>query len=322
MPELPDVAVYKTYLDATSLHQTIERVTVNDGTVLKGVLKMRFREDLEAAQFQSSRSHIHIGTSGWHYVHWKGPFYPKDVKSKDFLSYYTKSFSTAEINNSFYRLPEEKTLVTWRDTVPSDFIFSVKASRYITHMKKLKDPEEGLSRFLNRIDTLGKKLGPILFQLPPKWKCNRERLKSFLKALPKRYKSAFEFRDPSWLIPEVYDLLSEHGAALCIFDLQQTVSPKEVTANFVYVRLHGPAAEKYEGQYDVQTLAGWAGAFSTWARRGKEIFCYFDNDQHGYAAIDAKRLEEMLSAQEHFGKSFGSSAPRPLSVDAPTGGES
>jgi uncharacterized protein YecE (DUF72 family) len=266
-----------------------------NGAKVPGVSRMRFREKSEGARFESSSSHIHIGTSGWHYMHWKGAFYPEDMKAKGFLAYYTKHFATAEINNSFYKLPEEKTLAAWRDAVPSDFFFSVKASRYITHMKKLKDPEEGLSRFLGRIDTLGRKLGPILFQLPPKWRYSRDRLKSFLEALPKRYKVAFEFRDATWLIPEAYDLLSEHGAALCIFDLEQSVSPKEVTADHVYVRLHGPSARKYEGQYDVQTLAGWAGAFSTWARQGKEIFCYFDNDQLGYAPLDAMRLQEMLS---------------------------
>ena len=242
-----------------------------------------------------NRSHIHIGTSGWHYMHWKGPFYPKDIRPKDFLSYYVRCFSTAEINNSFYKLPEEKTLAAWHDAVPSHFIFSVKANRYITHMKKLKDPEESLSRFLDRVDTLGSKLGPILFQLPPNWNCNLNRLRAFLEALPKRYRSVFEFRDPRWFVPEVYELLSQHQAALCIFDLQQSVSPKELTANFVYIRLHGPSTKRYEGQYDIQTLAGWAGAFSTWARQGREIFCYFDNDQQGFAPQDANKLEEMLS---------------------------
>jgi uncharacterized protein YecE (DUF72 family) len=241
-----------------------------------------------------NRSHIHIGTSGWHYVHWKGPFYPRDMSPKHFLSFYTKHFSTTEINNSFYRLPEEKTFEAWRDAVSSQFVFSVKASRYITHMKKLKDTGEGLKRFLDRIDILGSKLGPVLFQLPPHWNCNVNRLESFLEAVPKRYKAVFEFRDARWFVPEVYDLLSSHGAALCIFDLEQRVSPKEITADFVYVRLHGPASQKYAGQYDVQTLEGWAGAISTWAREGKEIYCYFDNDQQGFAPQDAGKLESML----------------------------
>jgi uncharacterized protein YecE (DUF72 family) len=243
----------------------------------------------------SNSGKIHIGTSGWHYTHWRGPFYPDKMKTKHFLDHYAKHFSTTEINNTFYGLPEDKTLSDWKDSVPGDFVFAVKASRYITHMKKLKDPAEGLKRFLSRIDALGKKLGPVLFQLPPNWRCNIDRLKLFLDALPARYKSTFEFRDPSWFNHEVYDLLARHKASLCIFDLEQSVSPKEMTADFVYVRLHGPAASKYEGQYDTQTLAGWAGAFSAWAAHGKEIFCYFDNDQEGYAAQDALRLKEMVS---------------------------
>lgn len=238
-------------------------------------------------------SMIHVGTSGWHYKHWKGPFYPEDMKAKDFLSYYTEHFSTSEINNSFYKLPEEKTLKTWRDTVPKGFRFSVKASRYITHMKKLKDPEESVERFFDRIDTLEETLGPILFQLPPGWKYNHERLETFLDALPSNRRYTFEFRDESWLNDDTYELLRKAGAALCIYDMEQSVSPKEVTADFVYVRLHGPGA-KYEGSYDTQTLSGWAGAFSAWARKGIEIFCYFDNDQAGYATQDAMRLKNMV----------------------------
>lgn len=243
-----------------------------------------------------SRAHLmHIGTSGWHYKHWKGPFYPESMSTKDFLPHYCKHFSTVEINNSFYRLPEEKTFVNWRDSVPDAFLFSVKASRYITHMKKLKNPAESLQRFLSRVEVLGSKLGPILFQLPPRWACNVDRLKEFLKAIPSRFQSAFEFRDTSWFVPPVYEVLAEYNAALCIFDMEQVVSPKEITADFIYVRLHGPSTDKYEGQYDTQTLTGWAGTFSSWAEQGKETFCYFDNDQHGYAARDALTLKEMLS---------------------------
>jgi uncharacterized protein YecE (DUF72 family) len=236
---------------------------------------------------------IHIGTSGWHYGHWKGPFYPRDLPAGDFLSFYAQHFHTVEINNTFYQLPAEETVRTWRDTVEPHFVFSVKASRYITHMKKLKDPQEPVRRFLDRIATLGDRLGPILFQLPPRWHFDRQRLRSFLQALPSGFRYTFELRDPSWLNEQAYDILAEHGAALCIYDLRGHVSPKEITADFVYVRLHGPYGA-YRGSYSAQDLAGWAGAFSTWASRGKEVFCYFDNDESGYAVQNALALQGMV----------------------------
>ena len=162
---------------------------------------------------------IHIGTSGWHYDDWKGPFYPEETPAEQMLSYYAGHFGTVEINNSFYNLPAEKTLKNWGSTVPKDFLFAVKASRYITHMKKLKDPQEPVGNFLERIGALDRHLGPILFQLPPNWKCNGARLGDFLKFLPDNRKYVFEFRDPSWFTGEIFSLLDEAGAAFCIYDL-------------------------------------------------------------------------------------------------------
>jgi uncharacterized protein YecE (DUF72 family) len=237
---------------------------------------------------------IHLGTSGWHYDYWKGPFYPEGLPKEKFLQFYMGRFHTVEINNSFYQLPSKKTLEEWRDTVPSGFVFSVKGSRYITHMKKLKDPEGPVARFLGRMESLGERLGPILFQLPPHWKFNAERLKAFLEALPKKHRYAFEFRDTSWFEKETLRILSAHGAAFCIYEFAGILSPKEVTADFVYVRLHGPKETAYQGRYGARVLSGWAGAFSAWVRQGKEVFCYFDNDEAGYAAQDALRLQEML----------------------------
>lgn len=154
------------------------------------------------------RSGLHVGTSGWHYDHWRGPFYPPEVSSDGLLDHYARYFSTAEINNSFYQLPAAETLAQWRDAVPEGFVFAAKASRYLTHMKKLKDPEEPLQRLLGRLDALGEKLGPILLQLPPRWKANHERLEAFLKELPDGYSYAFEFRDESWFDEGVYELLA------------------------------------------------------------------------------------------------------------------
>jgi uncharacterized protein YecE (DUF72 family) len=236
---------------------------------------------------------IHIGTSGWYYQHWRDSFYPKELTKKDWLKYYAQHFHTVEINNSFYRLPSEETLKQWREIVPAEFIFSVKASRYITHQKKLKDPQQTLHNLLERLTVLGDKLGPILFQLPPHWNCDRERLSEFLMALPKDYHYAFEFRDRSWFNSQVYEILSTQKVAFCIYELAERVSPKEITANFTYLRLHGPEGA-YQGQYSIQKLTELANTFSNWTARGKEIYCYFDNDECGYAAQDAMKLQGII----------------------------
>ena len=240
-----------------------------------------------------SEGRIHIGTSGWHYQHWRGPFYPADLPPAKMLAYYAQRLDTVEVNNSFYRLPEKDTLVTWRDTTPADFLFAVKASRYITHMKKLKDPEQPVAAILERIHLLDHKLGPLLFQLPPRWRANVPRLRAFLAALPTGLRYTFEFRDPTWFVPEVYDLLAEHDAALCIHDFRGHESPKEVISDWVYIRLHGPE-EGYQGRYTTQQLAGWAGAISTWTRQGRDVYCYFNNDMAGYAVSEALELQAML----------------------------
>jgi uncharacterized protein YecE (DUF72 family) len=239
------------------------------------------------------KGRIHIGTSGWNYPHWRGSFYPEGLAGKDWLPHYAERLSSVEINNTFYQLPERSTLEQWKSIVPQSFLFSVKASRYITHMKKLRDPERSTERFFRRIEVLKGKLGPILFQLPPRWKRNAERLRSFLQAFPRRYVCTFEFRDPSWFDQEIYSLLSGAGAAFCIYHLAGALSPREVTAEFVYIRLHGPG-NAYEGLYDRQTLSGWAGAISAWSGQGKTVYCYFDNDQNGYAPRNALELKAML----------------------------
>jgi uncharacterized protein YecE (DUF72 family) len=236
---------------------------------------------------------LHIGTSGWHYQHWKSLFYPKNLSEKDFLKFYAKHFTTAEINNTFYQLPEAKTFCNWRDSVPQGFVFAVKASRYITHMKKLKDSKQPLLSLFRKIDILDEKLGPVLFQLPPNWHVNAERLGSFLKLLPDDYRYTFEFRDTSWFCPEIYDMLENYGVAFCIYDLNEVLTPKKITADFIYIRLHGPD-RKYKGDYSTSVLAGWAGAFSTWSRKNKEIYCYFDNDEKGFAAKNALQLKKMI----------------------------
>ncbi len=236
---------------------------------------------------------VHIGTSGWHYGHWRGPFYPPDLPESRFLEHYASRFGTAEINNSFYRLPEEKTLVRWRRETPRGFVFAAKASRYLTHMKKLREPEEPLRRLFGRLEALGEKLGPVLFQLPPRWRANPGRLEDLLGLLPPGRRCAFEFRDESWFDEKVYRLLQEHGAALCVYDLGGRTSPRVLTAGFAYARLHGPEGP-YRGCYDERRLAGWAELLGGWAEEGVEVYCYFDNDEAGYAPRNAGQLIKMM----------------------------
>ncbi|HWA33608.1 MAG TPA: DUF72 domain-containing protein, partial [Cyclobacteriaceae bacterium] len=196
---------------------------------------------------------IHIGTSGWSYKHWMGTFYPEGLKQADQFEYLRKYFDTVEINNSFYRLPTVATFEKWKKSAFRGFLFAVKASRYITHMKKLTDARQNTRLFFNRTAHLSKKLGPILFQLPPGWKVNVDRLASFVADLPKKWNYAFEFRNATWYDDKVYSILKEMNCAFCIYELGGHKSPEIVTANFVYVRLHGPEA-KYQGDYSDSAL--------------------------------------------------------------------
>lgn len=240
---------------------------------------------------------LYIGTSGWSYNHWKGVLYPLNLAPDRMLEQYAVQFRSTEINSSFYRLPDRRTLEKWRNQTPADFVFSVKASRYITHMKKLKEVEASISKLLSLVSLLGDKLGPILFQLPPRWTCNEERFSSFLEILPAGFRYTFEFRDKSWLNSRVYGLLTRFNAAFCIYELNGFLAPKEVTADFVYVRLHGPDGP-YRGSYSRTTLAAWAGMFMYWSNQGRDIYCFFDNDENGYAATNASELQNMLTGIE------------------------
>jgi len=240
------------------------------------------------------RAEIRIGTSGWHYKHWVGNFYPQKFPASKMLAFYQERFDTVELNNSFYRLPKLETFQCWRDATPPDFLFAVKASRFITHMKKLKDPENALENFIPREESLGEKLGPILFQLPPHWPVNLERLEAFLEVLTPSHRYTFEFRDPSWHDPAVYRALGRHNAAFCLYELDGFEAPYQLTADFVYVRLHGPG-RKYQGDYTSKQLRAWARRIGRWRDTVKAIYVYFDNDQAGYAAKNATELKAMLS---------------------------
>ena len=235
---------------------------------------------------------ILIGTSGWHYASWRGPFFPADVRIKDQLSYYADQFDTTELNGVFYRTPTPEAVTAWREQTGPDFVFAWKASKFITHWKRLSDRSDNSLELLeDRISLLRGKAGPILFQLPPQWPVDQQRLESFFEVLPRRRRYAFEFRNPTWNTAPVYDLLAKHNAALCIFDLAGVQSPIEVTAEFTYIRLHGPGG-KYQGSYDERTLRAWAKRIQHWGL--KAAYVYFDNDQVGYAPKNAARLREIL----------------------------
>jgi uncharacterized protein YecE (DUF72 family) len=236
---------------------------------------------------------IRIGTSGWHYKHWVGNFYPPRLPGSRMLAHYTNHFDTVELNNTFYKLPAQTSLFAWRDSTPSNFLFAVKGSRFLTHMKKLNNVEDGLRRFLDAVDVLDPKLGPILFQMPPNWDLNIDRLSAFLTLLPGNRRCAFEFRNPAWDTSQTYDLLTEHNMAYCIFHLAGFLSPLQVTADFCYIRLHGPGG-KYQGSYSDAALEEWARKINFWSERLKSVYVYFDNDDSGYAAKDALRLKALL----------------------------
>ena len=238
---------------------------------------------------------LRIGTSGWVYKHWVGDFYPKAVKAKDRFAYFTSRFTTTEINGTFYRLPSEAAVQRWAEQAPPGFLYAWKASRYITHNKKLKDAGDSLALVFGRMAPLGDHSGPALFQLPPMFRRNDQRLADFLALLPKAHRHTVEFRHPSWYAPEVFDLLRRHDVALCISDHHDAPSPWETTASFVYIRGHGPGG-RYFGRYGAAELGRMARAIMEWREAGKDVFAYFDNDIGGAAPVDADALITLTQA--------------------------
>lgn len=236
---------------------------------------------------------IHIGTSGWSYKHWREVFYPHNLIERNYLEYYSKHFATVEINNSFYHSLKEETVKNWVKSVPKNFIFSVKANRYITHLKKLKEPEKRVANFIESIKPFDKKIGPILFQLPPHFSFNGERIEYFLKLLPEDYRYVFEFRDKSWFNLESYDILKRNNTALCIYNLGDYQSPKEITTDFIYIRLHG-SGELGSSKYNEEKLDEFCRDIKEFNTEGKGVFCYFNNDEEGYAIQNAFELREKL----------------------------
>ncbi len=242
---------------------------------------------------------LFIGTSGFYYPDWKGSFYPAALPARDYLPFYSARFNSLEVNNTFYRLPLETTLARWLDITPENFIFAVKASRFITHIKRLEDAEGAVSIFLDRIRCLGPKLGPLLLQLPSHFPFNGEKLENFCEVLDKDVRYAFEFRDPGWFRQETCDILSQYNMAFCIYDFSGTLSPASVTADFVYTRFHGPLKSPYRGAYSEEFLERWGGTFRHWLKEGKTVYIFFDNTMGGHAAVDAGKLMQMLGQGEN-----------------------
>jgi uncharacterized protein YecE (DUF72 family) len=246
------------------------------------------------APHQQVTSTVRIGCSGWQYKHWRGDFYPAALPTARWFDHYASRFDTVEVNNTFYRLPDASTFSAWRRRAPADFVFAVKASRFLTHMKKLYDPAEPLERFFSRASHLKQTLGPVLYQLPPRWPLNLDRLKIFLEMLPRRRRHAMEFREPSWYTDAVFRLLEQHRVALCLHDMAGSTSGQIVVGPFVYVRFHGP--QKYGGRYCDDMLADWARWLAHQARSGRAVYAYFNNDTGGHAPRDAVRLRDAVRA--------------------------
>lgn len=236
---------------------------------------------------------IWIGTSGYVYRHWrKGVFYPAGLRARDELGFYATRFPTVELNNPFYRLPTAAMFQRWREVTPPDFQFAVKASRYITHVKRLRDVKAELARFMERATQLGSKLGPVLFQLPPNQPADLPRLSEFLALLPSDRHWVLEFRHPSWHTREVYQLLSRHTVALCI-PVGGGLHPDRITtAPFTYIRMH--RGQEPGGGFTPEELRSWAAQARALSDAGKRVYVYFNNDWEGYAVRDAAKLQDLL----------------------------
>ncbi len=233
----------------------------------------------------------YIGTSGWHYDHWRDKFYPKGLAKSKWLDYYSGYFSTVEVNNSFYRLPSEKAFINWKNATPPEFVFSVKVSRFITHIKRLRDTAEPVTNFLSRARLLEGKLGPLLYQLPRSMKSDYQALEEFLKMLPEDTSHVFEFRHNSWFDDGILELLHRYNAGFCIYDMPGFRTPVVATSNFAYMRFHG-SQRLYSGCYSDEELEDWAQKII--GLRAGLVYAYFNNDVDGFAIRNALSLRHLF----------------------------
>ncbi len=228
-----------------------------------------------------------VGTSGWHYAHWRPQFYPASMGPAHWLEYYSERFAAVEVNNAFYRLPERSTFERWRDIVPSDFVVAVKASRYLTHVKRLKDPEEPVARLLDRCTALGPRLGPILLQLPPNLKVDPQQLDRTLAAFSGAVRLAVEPRHPSWFTKEVRTVLEKRAAALCLADGGPVETPMWRTTDWTYARFHAGKGRP-QSCYLRRELEAWIDRWAEQLSDAEDTYCFFNNDLHGCALRDAR----------------------------------
>ncbi len=261
---------------------------------------MIFQRDPKIKNLQlKAENAILIGTSGYNYPHWwNGVFYPEDLPQKKWLEFYAKYFDTVELNVTFYRLPKKETFEGWYKRTPEKFSFSVKGSRFITHIKRLRDCREPLSLFLERASPLKEKLGVILWQLPPRFEFHKERLEEFcvlLSTLPhsKALRHSFEFRDESWFSEASFQILREFNYSLCIAHGSGLPFIERITSRTVYIRLHGGEV-LYGSNYSDNELKEWAKKIKDWQSKGKDIFVYFNNDAFGFAVKNALTLKKMV----------------------------
>lgn len=235
-----------------------------------------------------------VGTSGWNYPHWRSIFYPPNLPERDWLTFYAQEFPVVEVNYSFYRLPKPSTYKRWGEQTPADFHFALKASRFITHIKRLKGVKKALSLFLENAESLGKKRGPILFQFPPSFRADLDRLEKFLELLPKDGQYAFEFRHSSWFGKDIYALLQNSNVALVAADTPRFPYVEVQTADFFYLRLHGHEV-LYASKYRATQLKEYAKKIRSWQKRG-DVFVFFDNDARGFAVDNALELKKLVSS--------------------------
>jgi uncharacterized protein YecE (DUF72 family) len=228
-----------------------------------------------------------VGTSGWQYRHWRGLFYPGGLPQARWLEFYTERFATLESNASFYRLPRRETFAAWAERTPPDFVMAVKASRYLTHIRRLRDPEEPVRRLLDAAGGLGAKLGPVLLQLPPDLRADLAALDATLACFPRSVRVAVEFRHPSWYGDEARGVLAGHGAALCLADSPRRATPVWRTADWTYLRLHQGRATPHPC-YGRRALATWAARLADGWAADETVFVYFNNDPAGCAVRDAR----------------------------------
>lgn len=245
------------------------------------------------------RAQLRIGTSGWNYRHWRGLFYPQELRVADWLGYYTTAFDAVEVNTTFYGQPRESTVREWVRSTPRDFRFAVKMSRFITHLKRLAPDDFSIDKFAALASWFAPKLGPVLVQLPPALAFDAARVDRFFWRMPK-LQYALEARHPSWLTAEAVRVLTAHGVAWCIADSSVYRTAEAVTAPFVYLRFHGPG-RMCDSSYDDGQLDAWARRIRRWRSRGLECHAYFNNDVHGYAVDDAVRLKARLATADEAG---------------------